>query len=34
MNLKNYKESEKCYLEACKLDPEDANKWINLGDID
>ena len=26
-NLKNYKESEKCYLEACKLDPEDADKW-------
>jgi len=32
-NLKNYKESEKCYLEACKLDPEIAQTWSNLGDI-
>ena len=32
-NLKNYKESEKCYLEACKLDPEIAETWCNLGDV-
>ena len=32
-NLKNYKESEKCYLEACKLDPEDAEQWSCLGDL-